>query len=140
MRIILLVLAIVISCSLSQAQEAASWKPEIADLLFSSTRDGNSEVYLIRAGQNELVNLSNHSAGDNWPVWSPDGKKVAFQSNRAGNLDIWTMNVDGTEQVQLTSDSEPDYIPSWSPDGKTILFTSCAKRKAKRSERRTSMQ
>lgn len=127
MRGILFLLTCVIGRSLCQAQDIAAWKPETADLLFSSTSDGNSEVYLVRAGQNEWVNLSNHKGGDNWPVWSPDGKKIAFQSNRAGNLDIWTMNDDGTEQVRLTDDSEPDYIPSWSPDGKTILFTSWRK-------------
>jgi TolB protein len=109
------------------AQEPSAWKPEAADLLFTSGRDGNSEIYLIRAGENEWINLSNHTAGDNWPVWSPDGTRVAFQSNRAGNLDIWTMKADGSEQVQLTNDPEPDYLPSWSPDRNTILFTSWRK-------------
>ena len=104
-----------------------AWKPEIADLLFTSTRDGNSEIYLLRAGQKEWLNLSNHKAGDNWPIWSPDGTRIVFQSNRAGNLDIWTMKADGSDQIQLTNDPEPDYIPSWSPDGKTILFTSWRK-------------
>jgi TolB protein len=127
MRVMFLLFTIVVGQSLCQAQNVAVWKPETADLLFSTTRDGNSEVYLSRAGQNELVNLSNNTSNDNWPVWSPDGKKIAFQSNRTGNLDIWVMNDDGTDQVQLTNDSEPDYIPCWSPDGKTILFTSWRK-------------
>lgn len=108
-------------------QETRPGKPEEADLLFSSTRDGNSEIYLLRAGQKDWINLTNHKAVDNWPVWSPDGKKIAFQSNRKGNLDIWVMNADGSDPVQLTEHSEPDYIPSWSPDGKTILFTSWRK-------------
>ena len=111
------------------AQERPAWKPDNADLLFTSSRDGNSEIYLLRAGQKEWINLSNHEAGDNWPVWSPDGTRIAFQSDRAGNLDIWTMKADGSEQRQLTTDSEPDYLPSWSPDGNTILFTSWRKEK-----------
>lgn len=109
------------------AQERLAWRPETADLLFTSGRDGNSEIYLLRAGQKEWSNLSRHEAADNWPVWSPDGTRIAFQSKRAGNLDIWTMKADGSEQAQLTEDSEPDYVPSWSPDGKTILFTSWRK-------------
>ena len=127
MRLMVSIVTIGLGVSISSAQDAAAWKPETADLLFSSTRDGNSEVYLRRAGQLEAINLSNHPAGDNWPVWSPNGDKIAFQSKRTGNLDIWTMNSDGTNQVQLTADSEPDYIPSWSPDGETILFTSWRK-------------
>lgn len=124
MRDMLFLLMLVIGQNVCHAQNVSSWKPETADLLFASTRDGNSEIYLQRSGTNEWVNLTKNESVDNWPVWSPDGKKVVFQSNRAGNLDIWTMNADGSEQVQLTSNSEPDYIPSWSPDGKTILFTS----------------
>jgi TolB protein len=106
------------------AGERSAWSPERAELLFSSTRDGNAEVYVRRAGESEWVNLTNHESTDNWPVWSPDGSRIAFQSNRAGKLDIFTMRADGSEQVQLTTHPESDYLPSWSPDGKTILFTS----------------
>ena len=82
MRFMLSLVTIALGLSVVAAQKKAKWKPEAADLLFSSTRDGNSEVYLLRAGQKEWVNLSNHKAGDNWPVWSPDSKRIAFQSNR----------------------------------------------------------
>lgn len=127
MRVMLPLIWILLGLNTATAQDRVTWKPESADLLFSSTNDGNSEVYVLRAGQKEWANLSNHKATDNWPVWSPDGTKIVFQSNRSGNLDIWTMNADGSEQVQLTHDSEPDYIPFWSADGKTILFTSWRK-------------
>jgi Tol biopolymer transport system component len=124
MRFMLSLVTVVLGFAVGSAQGDPAWKPEATDLLFSSTRDGNSEVYLRRANQSEWINLSKHTAGDNWPGWSPDGTRIVFQSNRAGNLDVWTMKADGSEQVQLTNNSEPDYLPSWSPDGKTILFTS----------------
>jgi len=129
MRYLSALVTIALGLAVTTAREEPAWKPDAADLLFSSTRDGNSEVYLLPAGRTEWVNLSNHKAADNWPVWSPDGKRIVFQSNRAGNLDLWAMNADGTEQVQLTTDPEPDYIPSWSPNGGTILFTSWRKEK-----------
>jgi len=108
----------------SPATEPAAWKPHAADLLFASNRGGNSDVYVLRAGQKEWTNLTSHEAGDNWPVWSADGTRVAFQSRRTGNLDIWTVKADGSEAAQLTDDPEPDYLPAWSPDGKSIVFTS----------------
>lgn len=129
MPIFLALLTIVLGATPDPAHSSTAWSTESADLLFSSTRDGNSEVYLLRAGQTEWVNLTNHESVDNWPVWSGDGKRIAFQSNRAGNLDVYVMNADGTGLVRLTSDAEPDYIPSWSPDGKTILFTSWRREK-----------
>lgn len=101
-----------------------AWSPERADLLFTSNRDGNGEIYLLRAGSSEWVNLTNHPDGDNWPEWSPDGTRIVFQSRRSGNLDIWAMGADGSDPVQLTQDPEPDYLPSWKPDGSAIVFTS----------------
>ncbi len=129
MRRSYILVALAVGLAIAQGGEPAAWRPESADLLFTSSRDGNSEIFLLRAGQNDWTNLTNHKAGDNWPVWSPDGARIAFQSNRAGNLDIWTMKADGSDQVQLTKDAEPDYLPAWSPDGKSIVFTSWRKEK-----------
>ena len=114
---------LLLACS-AFGDDARNWQPASADFLFTSGRDGNSEIYLLRAGQSDWTNLTNHESGDNWPNWSPDGTMIVFQSKRTGNLDIWSMNADGSEQVQLTSDSEPDYLPAWSPDGQSIVFTS----------------
>lgn len=115
------------AASVAGAGEKPAWTPESADLLFASTREGDSEVFLRRAGRTEWINLTRNKSVDNWPVWSPDGKRIAFQSNRGGNLDIWSMAADGTDVAQLTKNADHDYIPAWSPDGKTILFTSWRK-------------
>src|SRR5262245_32802077 len=128
MRIALL--SVLLLCGLPALGVDDGWSPEKADLLFMSNRDGNAEIYVLRAGQKEWINLTNHKSSDNWPSWSPDGQRIVFQSNRAGNLDVWTMNADGSNQVQLTNDKEPDYLPSWSPDGKSIIFTSWRKETA----------
>ncbi|MFN0152369.1 MAG: hypothetical protein ACKVU1_16820 [bacterium] len=109
------------------AKEAPPWRPEAADLLFTSARDGDGEIYLRRAGAEEWTNLTDHDSSDNWPIWSSEGTRVVFQSRRTGNLDIWVMSADGSNPVQLTTDAEPDYLPAWSPDGETILFTSWRK-------------
>lgn len=50
-------------------EATTAWNPASADLLFASNRDGNSEIYLLPAGQQDWVNLSRHEAADNWPVW-----------------------------------------------------------------------
>lgn len=119
----LLPVLLVAGCGGSQ-ESAGPWSPFGADLLFSSDRDGNSEIYLLRAGETDWINLSNDPAQDNWPEWSPDGRRIAFQSLRSGNLDVWVMNADGSGCVQLTDDPAHDYLPTWSPDGSRILFAS----------------
>jgi len=104
--------------------DQSGWTPESSDLLFTSSRDGNADVFVLKAGQREWTNLTKHPSGDNWPVWSPDGERIVFQSRRAGSLDIWVMNADGSSPSQLTTDPDSDYLPAWTSDGKQVFFTS----------------
>lgn len=123
MRHLLLFVLFCAACG-GSGPEPEPWTPFAADLVFSSDRDGDSEVFLLRAGETEWINLTRDPAQDNWPEWSPDGARIAFQSMRSGNLDIWVMEADGSGAVQLTDDPAHDYLPSWSPDGQQILFAS----------------
>jgi len=119
------VVALLLATAIASARAAETvWQPTDSDLLFMSSRSGDSEVYVIAAGETTWVNLTRHPSRDNWPVWSPDGERIVFQSDRSGNLDVWSMRSDGSELMQLTDHAEPDYLPAWSPDGRTIAFTS----------------
>lgn len=106
----------------SYAQEAAA--PPAADVVFTSNRDGNSEIFFLAAGTKEWKNLTSHPSGDNWPVWSPDGSRIAFQSNRNGKLDVYVMDADGGNLFRLTDHEDHDYVPAWSPDGAMLSFAS----------------
>jgi Tol biopolymer transport system component len=91
-------------------------------IAFTSTRDGNNEIYVMNAadGSNQ-TRLTNNTDIDEFPAWSPDSTKIAFTSN----LDIYVMNaVDGSDQTRLTNNATLDTHPSWSPDGTKIAFTS----------------
>src|SRR5438552_18899936 len=64
-------------------------------IAFSSTRDGNHEVYVMDADSSNQIRITNNPAYDDQPRWSPDGAKIAFISNRDGNFEIYSMNADG---------------------------------------------
>lgn len=93
-------------------------------LLFTSSRDGNWEVYTMDADGSNQRNLSNNPKTDYALGWSPDGHYILFYSNRDGNEDIWRMDADGKNQVNLTNHSAGERAAAWSPDGKIIAFTS----------------
>lgn len=90
---------------------------------FTTNRDGNQEVYLIRRDGSELINLTNHSANDFLPEASPDGTRITFTSNREGNQDIFIINIDGSSLVNMTNNPAEDYFSTWSPDNQWIAFT-----------------
>ena len=91
-------------------------------IVYSSTRDGNLEIYLM--GSTGSVRLTSNTARDFDPVLSADGTKIAFASDRGGNTDIYVMNADGTGPVRLTTHAAGDIEPAFSPDGSRIAFAS----------------
>ncbi len=97
----------------------ASRRTKIA---FASTRDGNTEIYVMDGDGGNLRRVTVNPARDKYPAWSPDGKKIAFVSNRnQGYIQIWVMDADGSNPVRLT-DGLWDARPDWSPDGKRIVY------------------
>lgn len=91
-------------------------------IAFSSTRDGNSEIYVMESDGTNLVRLTRNPAVDAHPAWSPDGTKIAFWSDREDQPDIYLMEADGTNPINLTRDPHNEDRPSWSPDGAKIAF------------------
>jgi len=91
---------------------------------FHSSRDGNFEIYTMRADGSGQVRLTNNASNDITPVWSPDGSRIAFASDRDGTWDIYTMNADGSDLKQLTRKRGTNTAPSWSADGREVVFVS----------------
>src|SRR5437773_1079498 len=101
----------------------------VTQLAFSSTVDGNPEIYVINSNGTGSARLTLHPAADVKPAWSPDGAKIAFQSDRDGNAEIYVMNADGSAVTQLTSvgaAGERHSHPAWYPDGQKIAFVAAS--------------
>ena len=81
-------------------------------IVFSSDRDGNREIYRMDEDGSNQVRLTNYSGFDNDPKWSRDGLKIAFV--RGGS--IFVMNADGTNPTNLSTNPELAFSPEWSPD------------------------
>ena len=91
--------------------------PDGRSVVYSARDAGHWDVYLLRVGGKNPVNLTKDSASDETqPVFSPDGARIAFRSERDGG-GIFVMGATG-ESVRRLSDF--CYLPAWSPDGKEI--------------------
>ena len=102
-----------------------SFSNDGTQIAFTSWRDGNAEIYVMRADGSNVRRLTNHPAFDNYPVFSPDGTQVAFQSNREDErVEIYLQNLnDDTPPKRLThSSGHTGLMPKcWSPDGTRML-------------------
>jgi Tol biopolymer transport system component len=99
------------------------WSPDRQHIAFASSRDGNSEIYVVGADGNARTRLTNDPENDQFPAWSPDGRRIAFVSALEGKGGVYVMNMDGSQRTQLIAD--PHAVnPAWSPDGQYLAFPS----------------
>jgi Tol biopolymer transport system component len=91
-------------------------------IAFTSSRDGNNEIYVMNADGSGVTRLTDNPAIDQDPAWSPDGTRLAFTSTRDGNYELYVMNADGSGVTRLTTDPARDQHPAWC--GTRIAFDS----------------
>src|SRR4051794_37649029 len=63
-------------------------------IAFATTRDGDSEIWVMNAAGGGEKAVTQSSAADADPAWSPDGRRIAFHSERDGNAEIYVMQAD----------------------------------------------
>ena len=105
-------------------QDWPSVSPDGTRFAFSSTHEGNQEIYTAKRDGTDLVRLTQNPGHDAHPCWSPGGRSIVFASDRWGGLEIAKVQPDGTGLERLTTSPGLDDYPSVSPDGRRIAFVS----------------
>ena len=89
-------------------------------IVFTSVRDGDMEIYSMRADGSEVKRLTNRPG--------PDGTRLIFASNqhdpKGRNFDIYLVGVDGSGLQRVTFNDTFDGFPMFSPDGTRLVFAS----------------
>lgn len=89
------------------------YSPDGKALAFSGVRNGQADLYLLRAGSRQPERLTNDVFDDVQPVFMPDGQSLIFSSNRwldsagtakgnfkgvVNNYDLFRYRLDGSAQ------------------------------------------
>lgn len=93
-------------------------------VVFSSNREGNSDLFIYDRNTNETSSLINTVAFEYTPRWSPDGESVLFKrsSEEFGASNLFTIDIEGGELVQVTDQERGEFHQNWSPDGSRICY------------------
>lgn len=88
-----------------------AYSPDGKALVFSGTRGGQNDLYLLRAGSRTPERITNDLFDDVQPVFLPNGAGIVFSSNRwadgsaegnfasvVNNYDLFLYHLDGREQ------------------------------------------
>lgn len=124
-----------------------AWSPDGTRVAFSSTRDGNYEIYAADVYGADVKRLTQTSAAEAEPAWSPDGKLIAYEAHLrqdefgcgfmptvrpsgpgpvAGWTGVYVVSSDGTDQGG-PSVAAGGMEPTWSPDSTRLALVINAK-------------
>jgi TolB protein len=105
----------------------AEWpspSPDGSRFAFTSTHEGNQEVYTAAVDGSDLVRVTLSPGVDAHPCWTPDGRSLVFATDRWGGMELAVVGVDGAGLRRLTRSPGLDDYPAVSPDGRRLAFTS----------------
>lgn len=91
-------------------------------IYFTSTRDGNAEIYSANPDGTDLRRLTDNPAIDVSPACGGPGGTIAFVSNRHGSPQIFGMNAQGGNVRRLTYRGSYNQTPAWCPDAQQNLL------------------
>ena len=106
-------------------------------IVFTSVRDGDMEIYSMKADGSDVKRLTNRPGPDGGPFFSFDGKRIVFRGHllsagadmddyrallkdglwRPTELELFVMDRDGRNLRQVTKLGGANFAPSWHPDG-----------------------
>ncbi len=98
------------------------FSPDGNSLAYSSSHEGNAELYRLDTKTKAVQRLTTHAAGDLSPSWSPSGRELVFTSDRSGGPQIFLMSADGSNVRRLTFEGDYNAAPAWSPRGNWIAY------------------
>ena len=63
--------------------------PDGSRIAFTSTRDGNYEIYVMGIDGKNVQRITDSEERDDYPAWHPDGKRLVFVAEQAGKFDLY---------------------------------------------------
>ncbi|WP_257462097.1 LpqB family beta-propeller domain-containing protein [Archangium lipolyticum] len=101
-----------------------SVSPDGTQVAFVSSREGDPEIYVMKADGTDVRRLTAFYKEDMAPKWSPDGKWISFLSDREGRTRVFVVKPDGTglRAVSGSAVTGEEREPVWSPDGQKLAF------------------
>lgn len=118
--------------------------PDGSRIVFTSSRDGDLELYSMRPDGGDLKRLTHHVGYDGGAFYSADGKQIVYRASlpqtaeeiakyrdllakglvRPTRMEIFVMDADGSHVRQVTNNGAANFAPFFHPDEKRIIFSS----------------
>ena len=98
------------------------------EILFSSSRDGIQDVYVMDADGSHVRQLTRNGAANFGPYFHPDGRRIIYSSNAGTGhereFELFLVDKETGETEQVTFSAGFDGFPQFSPDGEWFVWAS----------------
>lgn len=122
----------------------ATVSPQGDAIVFTSTRSGDPELYIVGLDGKKPKRLTKTRGYDGGAFFSPDGTKIVFRANhpegadelakydaiikkglvQPTRLELFVMDRNGKHVVQITKNGKANFGPYFHPDGQRIIYSS----------------
>ena len=94
-------------------------------IAFDSNRDGDFEIFRMKASGNRQRPLTDNDDLDYGAALSPDARRIAFYTERDGDGEVYVMRANGSRERNVSKEASSDENePAFTPDGERIVFQS----------------
>ena len=102
----------------------ASYSADGQLIAFTSFRDGDANIYTMKADGTNVHQITSAKGYDGGPFISPDGKRLIYRSDRKSNdlLQVYVNSVAGGQERQLTDNEDVNWGPYWYTDSRHIIY------------------
>lgn len=122
----------------------ATLSPQGDKIVFTSTRTGDLELFLMDTDGSNVVQVTDELGYDGGAFFSPDGTQLLFRASRPKTeeeiekytsllerglvepteMELFIVNIDGTDMRQITDLGNANWAPYFHPSGEKIVFSS----------------
>ena len=122
----------------------ATFSPDGRWMVFTSTRDGDLDLYLMSWPDRKIRRVTQELGYDGGAFFSPDSKQLIFRASRPGTpeeireyrellaqglvaptrMELFVCNLDGSGMRQITQLGGANWAPYFHPDGRRVIFSS----------------
>jgi TolB protein len=102
-----------------------AWSPDGAQVIFSSSMQGNPELYVSDSSGSHPKRLTFSNAICISPAWNPKtGQTIVYVGDRGGIPKLYVMSADGTDTTELDVPDKGYLVdPAWAPNGQLLAFS-----------------
>ena len=122
----------------------ATFSPDGRWMVFTSTRDGDLDLYLMSWPERQITRVTSALGYDGGAFFSPDSKQLIFRASRPQTpqeveeyqqllseglvaptrMELFVCNLDGSGLRQITQLGGANWAPYFHPDGQRVVFSS----------------